>query len=128
MCAVMSVPIDSTRRSCPSTRIAASRVMYQRENYTDLLWMAEGGTSRITSYNVCYTKLLRPEELRMLAGTLKAAGIRAKDVDVLDAILDALERRLKDPGNEQNFLEALELLRTRSATLGRSVTVRNNFV
>ena len=64
-----------------------------------------------------------PEELNMLAGTLQSAGLRQKPVDVLCSVLDRLEERLTAPGEEQGFLDALDVLRTRSATLGRSVTV-----
>lgn len=64
-----------------------------------------------------------PEELSLIAGTLRGSGIREKPVDVLCAVLDRLEERLAAPGDEQAFLDALSVLRSRSATLGRVVQV-----
>jgi BirA family transcriptional regulator, biotin operon repressor / biotin---[acetyl-CoA-carboxylase] ligase len=60
-----------------------------------------------------------PPELERVAGALNAASRE----QALEAVLQALSRRLAAPADDEAFASALALLKERSATLGRLVEV-----
>lgn len=62
-------------------------------------------------------------ELALVAGSLQDLALSPERA--LEAVLQALERRLAAPDDDEAFARALALLRERSATLGRQVQVRD---
>lgn len=69
-----------------------------------------------------------PAAIASVAGALSDVGIALSRDDALRLLLLHLERRLADPADDAGFAAALEVLRARSATLGRDVEARDDDV
>lgn len=69
-----------------------------------------------------------PDDIARLAGALSDVGLVLQRDEALRAVLATLERRLADPADDEAFAAALNVLRARSATLGRPVEVRDERV
>ncbi len=69
-----------------------------------------------------------PDELSLVAGALSDEGLALSRDDALEKLLHSLARRLADPNDDAAFAAALDVLRQRSATLGRRVEARDDDV
>lgn len=69
-----------------------------------------------------------PADIAAVAGALSDVGVTLSREGALGALLLHLERRLADPADDAAFAAALDVLRARSATLGRDVEARDDDV
>lgn len=69
-----------------------------------------------------------PAALASVAGALSDVGVGLSPDAALLLLLEHLERRLADPADDAGFAAALDVLRARSATLGRDVEARDDDV
>ena len=97
-------------------------------------WARKSALPRITSYNVCYTKLLRAEAARLVAGFLDASAIP----HTLRKTASALVFSVSDKGRKKrNVLEASVPASVPATGIGGPIVdlvcgpkydLRNNFV
>ena len=76
---------------------------------------------RITSYNVCYTKLLRVDKLILSSTTSPDADLAAKYQQELSIIADLPEEIIRE-GAKQRFYAIVAGLSSRTADLSNPLT------
>lgn len=78
--------------------------------------------------NLVHPKGGFPTEIESVAGALADVGLAPTADEVLSALLERLSPRFADPSDDGAFANALDVLRARSATLGREVEARDDGV
>lgn len=69
-----------------------------------------------------------PADIAPVAGALSDVGLELPSEDLLASLLEKLSLHLADPADDSAFARALDVLRVRSATLGREVEARDDGV